>query len=369
MNDTRPRPLVMVSGCYDLLHLGHLYFFEKAKALGKYLLVTVAGDNVLVQHKHRISGLPADQRLRLVQALKPVDEAVLTELHELGFDFLPVFLEIEPDVLAVTEDDHYADEKQALCEQHGVRYAVIPKMDSEISTTAMRRRIGAKPVVPMRVDFAGGWLDVPRLADPSYYIVNCAIKPLVSIVHWPYRQNAGIGGSAAHNLLTGRNAIEIELRTAGWQDPAIIIETGLCAWKSGPVPALDIKTAGEFLFGKMALFWTGSEHTKPTGELLDLPRDYLTIKRASRLARDAVIHSQLDELAEAVSLSYHTQLAEGCKPLPTAPHAMAYKYCGSGHGGYAVYLFPNQIERDLFVRNTSQAMAIEPYLKHVNNGI
>jgi hypothetical protein len=45
------------------------------------------------------------------------------------------------------------------------------------------------------------------------------------------------------------------------QDPAVISQTGLCVWRSGPRPELDFKTQGSFLQGLMALLWTGNTHT------------------------------------------------------------------------------------------------------------
>jgi hypothetical protein len=53
---------------------------------------------------------------------------------------------------------------------------------------------------------------------------------------------AGLGGSAAHALINGRDPVQSELDLGvGWQDPAVIRETGLCVWRSGPKPVLDFK--------------------------------------------------------------------------------------------------------------------------------
>jgi hypothetical protein len=91
--------------------------------------------------------------------------------------------------------------------------------------------------VPARVDLAGGWLDVPSKADPRGFIVNCAITPFAH-PDGPYAPGSGVGGSAAVAVFEGKRAIETELAWgAGWQDPAIIQETGgtpdRCpAWRS-----------------------------------------------------------------------------------------------------------------------------------------
>lgn len=217
--------------------------------------------------------------------------------------------------------------------------------------------------VPVRVDFGGGWLDVPRFADPTSFIVNCAISPLVSLKHWPYERNAGIGGSAAYNILMGNNAVKTELQSgAGWQDPAIIYETGLCAWVPGITPVLAIKTPGEWLRGTMALLWTGKPHSTPS--LVGMTRNMAMIAEAGRVCAGAVKHASMPMLVTGVNASYQAQLQEGMDPLPTFGEA-AKKYCGSGFGGYGLFLFTNPTERDSFVGCGPDRIAVEPFLRLV----
>lgn len=214
--------------------------------------------------------------------------------------------------------------------------------------------------VPLRVDFAGGWLDVPKFARPDGFIVNCAVSPLVSIEYWPYEKNAGLGGSAAWSLLNGKDPVETELAAgAGWQDPAVIQETGLCIWRSGKRPLLEAKGDVEFLRGHMALYWTGLTHI--TAELVDLPRNYHAIESASRNAARAVVASCIDLLMAAVGDSYIAQLDEGMDPLPLASGAPC-KYCGAGWGGYALYLFQDRLIRDRHAFSPGW-IPIEPYIR------
>lgn len=216
--------------------------------------------------------------------------------------------------------------------------------------------------VPLRVDFAGGWFDVPHLADPEAFIVNCAITPLVSKDNWPYHRSAGLGGSAAAAILAGRDGVDAELELGvGWQDPAVILETGFCAWHSGPEPKLYARGDSSLLQHRMALRWTGQAHYTPG--LVNRRRDYEVIKIAGQRAREALVWSRFARLAYAVRLSYAAQLDEGMAPLQTLPGVLAMKYCGGGHGGYALYLFHCSSCRDLAVTEDSAVMAIEPYLR------
>ena len=355
---------VFVSGCYDILHAGHLQFFREARALGDHLTVCFASRDVLWLHKHRNSSLPDEHKLALLKSLGPVDDVVIGHGMEEGLDFKEIFLQLRPHILAVTEDDHYGDLKRALCAETGTRYMVLPKTPPTfppISTTEIVRFIRAPQEAPLRVDFAGGWLDVPRHARPGGFIVNCAISPTVSLRHWPYEKSAGLGGSGAWALLNGKDGVASELDLGvGWQDPAVISEGGLCVWRSGPRPSLEMKTDGALLQGKMALYWTGNAHSTPG--VADQGRDYDAIEKAGAAARDSLWKNSMAGLAGAVAQSYRVQLAESMRPLPEDMEGLlARKYCGGGFGGYAVYLFETDAARDRAVAERG-LVAIEPFV-------
>ncbi len=348
---------VFVSGCYDIIHAGHVQFFREARALGDHLTVSFASSEVLWFHKQRRSSLPDEHKRALMASLRMVDDVVIGRGLDEGIDFREEFLRIRPHILAVTEDDKYEVLKRALCAEVGARYVVLGKTPPDfkpISTSEIVRTIRAPQEAPLRVDFAGGWLDVPAYARAGAYVVNCAISPTVSLRSWPYERNAGLGGSGAWALLNGHDGIKAELDLGvGWQDPAVIGETGLCVWRSGLRPELEIKIAGRFLRGCMALYWTGAPHDTPS--MVADSRDYGAIATAGMSARDAVWRESLDGLAEAVRQSYAVQLAEGMAPLSgnassTSPQAgvlpLAWKYCGGGFGGYALYLCKDQADRD-----------------------
>ena len=354
---------VFVSGCYDIVHAGHIQFFREARALGDHLTVCFASAEVLWLHKHRRSSLPDDHKRAVIAGLDVVDEVVIGTGLDEGLDFKEHFLRLRPSILAVTEDDKYGPLKRELCAQVGAQYVVLPKTPpqfSPVSTTQIVKFIRAPEEAPLRVDFAGGWLDVPRFAQAGAYIVNCALSPTVSLRDWPYERNAGLGGSGAWALLNGKDGVGSELDLGvGWQDPAIIAETGLCIWRSGPRPELELKHNGEFLRGRMALYWTGTPHDTPG--LANQPRDYAAIARAGATARDAVWKSDLVGLAAAVRQSYAVQRAEGMAELPDKVKSLAAKYCGGGFGGYALYLFAEPAQRDAACRQPG-FRPIEPYL-------
>ena len=101
----KPRKkVVLASGVFDLLHLGHVRFLEEAKRAGgenAKLVVIIARDSTVEKSKGRKPIMSEDQRRALVESLKVVDEAVLGyENLEIG----EVIGEIKPDVIALGYD-------------------------------------------------------------------------------------------------------------------------------------------------------------------------------------------------------------------------------------------------------------------------
>jgi cytidyltransferase-like protein len=354
---------VFVSGCYDIIHAGHVQFFREAKALGDFLTVSFASEEVLWAHKLRRSSLPDEHKKGILEALDMIDQVVIGKGTDHGLDFKEDFLRLKPNILAVTEDDQYGQLKRDLCAQVGAEYVILPKTPPQfapVSTSQLVKWIRAPKDAPLRVDFAGGWLDVPSHAKADGFIVNCAIQPKVSLKDWGYERNAGLGGSGAWALLNGNTGVEEELGLGvGWQDPAVIRETGLCVWRSGSKPSLEFKNDGSMVRGLMALLWTGKPHDTPA--IASRDRNYDNIASASRLAREGALTGNIAKLAEGVAASYAVQLAEGMDPLPEATGCLGRKYCGGGFGGYALYLFRTVEGRDKFLSSTPEARLIEPY--------
>ncbi|MBK1831731.1 cytidyltransferase, partial [Verrucomicrobiaceae bacterium R5-34] len=158
----------------------------------------------------------------------------------------------------------------------------------------------------------------------------------------------------------GEDGVDSELDLGvGWQDPAVIRETGLCVWRSGQRPVLDFKRNGDMLTGKMAILWTQGEHDTPS--FADDDRDYATIERSGHLAREGVLNEDIHKLAEGIQVYHGVQLEEGMEPLPEIAGSIARKYSGGGHGGYALYLFESESARQAALEITSDLKAVEPY--------
>ena len=120
------KKVVLASGTFDLLHLGHVRFLEEAKKAGgkdAELVVIVARDSTVKARKGKMPVMPEDQRRALVESLKVVDEAIL------GLDYFSigkVIGKIKPDVIAVGHDqDGIEKEVQKAIEQENFSVEVV----------------------------------------------------------------------------------------------------------------------------------------------------------------------------------------------------------------------------------------------------
>ena len=115
----KKKRVVLASGTFDLLHLGHVRFLEEAKKAGgkdAELVVIVARDSTVKARKGKMPVMPEDQRRALVESLKVVDEAILG-LDD--FSIGKVIEKIKPDVIAVGHD------------QDGIEQEVLNATESE----------------------------------------------------------------------------------------------------------------------------------------------------------------------------------------------------------------------------------------------
>ena len=130
---------VFVSGCYDMLHSGHVAFFEEAARYGD-LYVGVGSDRTLMELKARKAVNPEQERLYMVRSLKAVKDAWINSGTGI-LDFEKDLEEFRPDIFFVNEDGH-TPAKEAFCRRLGVEYVVgkrLPRKGMQVRpNTALR---------------------------------------------------------------------------------------------------------------------------------------------------------------------------------------------------------------------------------------
>jgi len=179
---------VLVSGCFDLLHSGHIAFFMEASKYGD-LYVALGSDKTVFDLKGRLPINSEEERLFMVKAVSSVTDAFVSS--ESGMlDFLEEFKKLSPDVMVVNADGHTL-EKQQLCEENGVEYIVLqrePYADlPPHSSTELRNYYQ----MPFRIVIAGGWLDQPCVS-------KCYPGPVITLSIEPniqFNERSGMASS------------------------------------------------------------------------------------------------------------------------------------------------------------------------------
>ena len=131
---------VMATGVFDLLHPGHLYFLTEARKLGDELVVVVARDQTARRLKHE-PYVPEHVRREMVEALKPVDRAVLGS----ATDIYETVVRERPTIIALGYDQVWNDkEVERECARRGVPVRVVrigPLTHNELATRKIVDRI------------------------------------------------------------------------------------------------------------------------------------------------------------------------------------------------------------------------------------
>lgn len=133
---------VFVSGCFDVLHSGHIRFFEEASQYGD-LYVSIGSDKTVAELKHRQTLYNEKERLYMVSAIRYVHQAFIARGHG-KLDFEQEIKQIKPDIFFVNSDGDSA-EKRDFIENLGIRYIVSNRIPKDLlpirSTTAIRTQL------------------------------------------------------------------------------------------------------------------------------------------------------------------------------------------------------------------------------------
>ena len=153
---------VFVSGCYDLLHSGHVEFFKEAAQYGD-LYVGIGSDATILDYKHHKTVYSEQERLFMVKSIRYVKDAFINKGHGI-MDFIPTVEALKPDVLVVNEDGSN-EEKRRFCAEQGIEYVVLQRKPSEglvaRSSTDLKK---SQSTIPTRLDLAGTWIDQPYVS-------------------------------------------------------------------------------------------------------------------------------------------------------------------------------------------------------------
>jgi cytidyltransferase-like protein len=171
------RKKVFVSGCFDMLHSGHVAFLEKANQFGD-VYVCIGSDNTVKEIKGRYPVITQKERKYILESIKFVKECRINKGNG-NIDFEEELIDISPDIFIVNEDGN-SSTKLELCNDMGIEYKIfkrIPSIGLPIRTSTDLR---IKTTIPFRIDLAGGWLDQPFINQlNSGSVLTISIEPTI----------------------------------------------------------------------------------------------------------------------------------------------------------------------------------------------
>ena len=139
---THQHKTVLVGGCFDILHLGHISFLQEAKKLGDKLVVMLESDETIQRLKGKNRPFHTqEQRKKMLEALRFVDEVIPLPPMHADTEYVDMVKKIHPQIIALTEGDPIMEKKIKQTESIGARAIIIPKTETH-STSALAKLIG-----------------------------------------------------------------------------------------------------------------------------------------------------------------------------------------------------------------------------------
>lgn len=359
---------VFVSGCYDLLHSGHVEFFRQASQYGD-LYVGIGSDKTILHYKNHKTVYSEQERLFMVKSIRYVKDAYINAGSGI-LDFVPTLDIVKPDILVVNSDGGNED-KRRLCEERGMEYIVLERDPHEgleaRSSTALKK---SPCQLPTRLDLAGTWIDQPYVScfhpgwaitislEPSFEIrercgLSTSTRNLIKRI-WPYQLPNMDPETLARLVFCFENHPEREDGIiSGAQDSIGICIPGLCRhyydnhfWPEKIETCEDEKILS-WLENHLCMI--PMDPRRPgcsvvEGKDINEPKVKALASAAFR-CWDAIMDMDLDAFASAYAASFDAQVAmfpamiQGCvqsyiDKYGAMDEVLAWKMPGAGGGGY-----------------------------------
>lgn len=366
-------PRVFVSGCFDLLHSGHVAFLKSAAEYGE-LHVCIGSDATIHGLKRRWPVNDEHERKYMLEALSCV-HAVHIGSGSGQLDFVPEFEQVKPDFLVVNQDGH-AEAKAELCRKHGTRYIMLERTPhaglKARSTTALRE----ESRMPYRLDLAGGWLDQPFVSKhhPGS-VLTISIEPTHE-----FSDRSGMSSSTRHKAIEiwrthlpdgdreqqARILFSYEnppgtVEVSGSQDSIGIVFPGLNrlhyngAYWPERIESVQDEAVLSFIEQRLHLIELGPRQSD-FKVLADTRIDAAGAKALADAADDcwrAILAKDARDFGVAFRRSFEAQVAmfphmvdDDIRAVIAkhAPNALGWKLSGAGGGGYLVLVSEKPVE-------------------------
>ncbi|HOU67682.1 MAG TPA: adenylyltransferase/cytidyltransferase family protein [Paludibacteraceae bacterium] len=383
---------VFVSGCYDLLHSGHVEFFKQASLFGD-LYVGIGSDATYQEYKHRKPMFPEEERLFMVQSVRYVKEAYINQGSGV-LDFIPTLDMVKPHVFVVNAEGG-GDEKRQLCTERGIEYIELQRTPAEgleaRSSSSLKATLSnqlnetntSEPSkgIPTRLDLAGTWIDQPYVSvhhpgwaitislEPTFEVrdrcgLSTSTRKMIQKI-WPVKLPKMDPETLARLVFCFENNPErTDGHISGAQDSIGICVPGLCRhyYDNNFWPKKVEYTNDEMTlrFLEQHLVMIPMEPRKPGCSVVEgkdiTPQKVTALADAAEACWNAIIAKDLNAFAAAYKASFNAQISMfpgmvtpiyiGHEELDNTyiqktidkysqmPDVLAWKMPGAGGGGY-----------------------------------
>lgn len=380
---------VFVSGCYDLLHSGHVEFFRQASQFGD-LYVGIGSDDTILKYKNHQTVYKEQERLFMVKAIRYVKDAFINAGTGI-MDFVPTVEALKPDVFVVNADGSN-DEKRRFCEERGIEYIVLQRTPAEgleaRSSTSLK---AATTSIPTRLDLAGTWIDQPYVScyAPGWAL-TISLKPTFEV-----RDRCGLSTS------TRKTIQKIWPQKLPDMSPEMLAKLVFCFENdperfdgiiSGAQDALGICVPGLCRHYYNNRYWPEKIERCTDDKILDWLEKHLcmipmqprvpgctvvegkdinetkvkALAKAADECWNAIMTMNLEAFAAAYRASFEAQVSmfpmmirdtvpEYIKEWGSKPGVLAYKMPGAGGGGYLALVVE---DRDKFCAEHPEAIQL-----------
>jgi cytidyltransferase-like protein len=378
----RPKK-VFISGCFDMLHSGHICFLKTAADHGD-LHICIGSDKTVRELKGRYPVNTQAERKYMLEALKCV------KICHIGsgsghMDFLEELKRISPDIFVVNEDGN-SPAKSKLCRQLGIKYVVLKRIPAANlparSTTSLRKEC----LIPYRLDLAGGWLDQPSVSKfGAGPVLTISLEPTME-----FNERSGLATSSRKRAIDlwqtdipggdkeklARLIFSYEnppgtTEFSGSQDAIGIIFSGLNRldyrggfWPEKITSVNDPKIL-HWLEKHLHLVTLGPRHSgfRVRDSARITPANAKALAQAADLCWQAVLKMELKEFGRQLRNSFEAQIRLFPKMMTPdvqagikqyAAQSLGWKLSGAGGGGYLVLVSDHEIPGAIKIKIRSE---------------
>lgn len=370
---------VFVSGCYDMLHSGHVAFFEEASRHGD-LYVGLGSDKTIHELKDRKTINTEQERLYMVKAIRHVKDAFINSGSGI-MDFAEDVKRLKPDIFFVNSDG-YTPEKKRFCKENGIELLVSNRIPAaglpKRSTTALRQECN----IPFRIDLAGGWLDQP-------YVSRFHPGPVLTISIEPDYDFNNRSGMSTSSRKAAMEMWHVDIPEGDRETLAKVLfrfeNPPGSAYVSGSQDAIGIVMPGLNRLYYDNNYWPSNIDSVKDADILDFIEDSLWliplsprggnydvladtdinesgVRRLSEAAEkcwQAILDKDIEAWGKACTESFKAQIAMFPNMAPDSVMSVVNEYIdnvkgikitGAGGGGYLVIVNDTPVENAIKIR-------------------